>query len=474
MTLGGIRDNGALALLGQLVLPDGRRWGEVATDDQWQDAAAILDLDGTQTRHLLVRSRGRSKTTDVAGIAVAALLRQLTPDYPAYAVAGDRGQALRLRHAIQGFVRRTPALQDEIQVQSERAIAVRSDAELEVLAADGPGTWGVLGGFYVADELFNWPTTTNAQLVWDAIFSSLPKVPGCRLVAMSSAGDPAHWTKAIYDEAIDDPRWRVSHLRGPAPWQDPADLEEQRRRLRPSLFARLFDNEWTAAEDRLTTQADIAECATLDGPQPPRWGYRYVAGLDVGLKNDRTVACVVHAEPVVDRDPWGGQEQLGWRVVLDRMEVWQGSRQAPVQLNQVAQWLQQTALTYGCRVVFDPYQAVQLAQQLRHRGVVMEEFTFSSASVGQLASTMYSLLREHRIALPYGDTELLEELANVRLRETSPGVIRMDHDSGKHDDRAIALAMASHIALAGTRREQKSLTSPTPARRERWSTAKAR
>ena len=37
-----------------------------------------------------------------------------------------------------------------------------------------------------------------------------------------------------------------------------------------------------------------------------------------------------------------------------------------------------------------------------------------------------------------------DELANVRLRETSPGVLRMDHDSNRHDDRAISLALACH------------------------------
>jgi len=37
---------------------------------------------------------------------------------------------------------------------------------------------------------------------------------------------------------------------------------------------------------------------------------------------------------------------------------------------------------------------------------------------------------------------LLDELAHVRLRESSPGVYRLDHDSGRHDDRAVALALA--------------------------------
>ena len=58
-----------------------------------------------------------------------------------------------------------------------------------------------------------------------------------------------------------------------------------------------------------------------------------------------------------------------------------------------------------------------------------------------LASTTM-LLRDRRLWL-FDDSQLLDELGNVRLKETSPGVLRMDHDPDKHDDRAIALALAA-------------------------------
>ena len=95
------------------------------------------------------------------------------------------------------------------------------------------------------------------------------------------------------------------------------------------------------------------------------------------------------------------------------------------------------------KVMMNPWQAVALAQRLRTRRVRVEEFTFSSQSVGRLATTLHLLLRNGDLALP-DDPELLDELLNVQLRETSPGVYRMDHDPDKHDDRAIALALASH------------------------------
>jgi hypothetical protein len=51
-------------------------------------------------------------------------------------------------------------------------------------------------------------------------------------------------------------------------------------------------------------------------------------------------------------------------------------------------------------------------------------------------------LRGHLIDLP-DDPALRDELLTVRLRESSPNVMRVDHRSGRHDDRVIATAMAA-------------------------------
>ena len=83
-----------------------------------------------------------------------------------------------------------------------------------------------------------------------------------------------------------------------------------------------------------------------------------------------------------------------------------------------------------------------MAQRLKRNGIPVQEFTFSPASVGKLAVTLLQLIREHALALP-DDRDLLDELRNVRLRESSPGVLRLDHDRHRHDDRAVALALAA-------------------------------
>ncbi len=97
--------------------------------------------------------------------------------------------------------------------------------------------------------------------------------------------------------------------------------------------------------------------------------------------------------------------------------------------------------------------AIGLAQRLKRRRISVEDYTFSAPSVGRLATTVYLLLREHRLALPQ-DAQLLDEPANVRLRETSPGVYRMDHDPDKHDDQAIALALAANHLITRPEKRQ--------------------
>jgi hypothetical protein len=109
-----------------------------------------------------------------------------------------------------------------------------------------------------------------------------------------------------------------------------------------------------------------------------------------------------------------------------------------------------------------------LARNLRASGVSVDEFPFSQQSVGRIALTLYGLLRDGRIGLP-DDADLLDELAHVRLRESSPGVFRLDHDADRHDDRAVALALVAH-QLAGSPSGRASASGPpssAPIRRPR-------
>lgn len=425
-----------LDVLGALRLEDGRRWGEAATPEQIADARAVLDPEPEHRRHWLGRSRGYSKTTDAAGFSVAALAALIPAGERGFCVAADADQAALVVEAIAGFVQRTPGLAQAVEVEAWKVRFPDRGTVVEVLSSDAPSAWGRRGWWWVCDELTVWPETRSARRFFEAVSTSWPKVPASRVLIISTAGSPSHWSRRVYEAAQDDPAWRVSDVHGPPPWVDPAEIEAERARLPASSFARLWENRWVEAEDRLTTIDALRDAVTLDGEQEPTSKVRYVVSVDVGLKNDATAVAVCHRD--------------GERVVLDRMETWQGSRARPVSLEAVESWIVEASGRYNhAPVVADPYQAAQLIERLRRRGVRAREFVFSAQSVGRLAMGLYRRLRERTLAL-YDDEELLDELAHVRLRESSPGVYRLDHDSDRHDDRAVALALA--IEALGTSR----------------------
>jgi len=452
------------------VLEDGRRWGEVAVDWQVADALAILDPASPTPLHFITRPRGGSKTSDLAGASIAVLHEQLPPGAQAFGVAADRDQARLLVTEMAGFIRRTPGLSRAFTVETWRISANNGGASLVALAADGPSAYGLRPHWTVADEIGQWPSTPGARMVWEAVVSGVVKVPGGRFVVLTTAGAPEHWSHAIRDHAEASGRWRLHEVPGPLPWIDPAALEEQRGLLTESQYARLHLNQWTSGEDRLTNMDDLRACVLLDGPLDPVERHTYAIGLDLGLKRDASVLTVAHAEPVALMDGRRAQRQMvdllgrdldpqeaagvevtedtaRRRLVLDRQLVWRGSRATPVSLDEVEAAVSEAAKRYNdAPVVVDPWQAAQMAERLRNRGIRVVEFSFTAASVGRLAQRLYLLLRDRLLALP-DDEDLIAELAGVEMRETSPGVFRMDHSASGHDDRAISLALAAEHLL---------------------------
>jgi phage terminase large subunit-like protein len=415
-----------------LVLEDDRRWGDIAADFQLEDAAAIFSEDGARFQ-FLTRPRGGSKTTDVAAALLVWLATEAQPGERGYVVASDRDQAGLVVDSAAGIVDRTPALAAVITVESSRLVA-RSGATVTALASDSSSTWGLRPTFVVCDEVANWPTTRNARRVWSALISSTGKHPGCRLICLTSSGEPSHWSHKVLLDAKASPNWRVHEVPGPLPWVSKTWLAEQRTLLTDSDYARLHLNVWTQAEDRLVSEEDLRAASVLDGPQEPVPGVRYLLSLDLGITNDRSVAIVAH--------------NAQGTMVVDRIARWRGTRDKPVRLDDVEQWVLHASRNYNhAKVLADPYQAVGMCQRLRANGVNVTEFTFSAQSVGRIANALHLALRNRGIALP-DDPDLLNELGRVRLRETTPGVVRLSHDSGEHDDQAVACGMLCATFLA--------------------------
>ena len=260
---------------------------------------------------------------------------------------------------------------------------------------------------------------------------------------LTSAGEPSHWIYPVLLKARKDPEhWRVSETPGPLPWVNLADLEAQG--LRDSEFQMLHLNRWVQSEDRLVSAENLAAAAVLDGDQDPRPGISYRIGCDLGFVNDRSVVAVCH------REPTGPEPNAESRVVVDNLKVWRGTRLRPVQLSEVEDWLVLVAKLYNnARIHCDPSEARGLLQRLQARGVRAEAFLFTTQSVGRLGQALHLALKSGLLWIPR-DADLLEELGRVRLIPTGIGQARLDHDSGQHDDRGVAIGIATAILMEGS------------------------
>jgi hypothetical protein len=440
-------------LMSALVLDDeGTLWGDIATDWQKSDAESILRATDPDDVRLffLTRPRNGSKTTDLAGVLIVVMLTQAPRRSTSHAYARDQDQAGILLDEFRALAERT-GLIERFDFGSDRVTVKATRAVLRVESADAGSAYGRRPFFVVADELAQWPTTRQARTLWEAVTSGLVKRKDSRFVAMTSAGDPAHWSNLVIVGARESDQWRVSETPGPVPWVSEKDLAEQRRLLPASTFARLHLNIWSAGEDRLVTPADLAACVRHEGWLPYDGRHSYQLGLDLGWVNDATVISVCHAEP----------GDLGPVIVLDRMHVLQGTREHPVQLNDVKKLVEQTSRMFGWAPLrVDPREAVAMAQDLRDRGMRVDDRQLTVATVGQIGGALHLLLREHRVALPGDDPDLLDELASVRLEQTSLGGMRLNHDAGNHDDRAMSLGLAAVALLERATSDYGAVSSP--------------
>ncbi len=411
------------------------RWGECCTEEQWADAEAILTMDGPR-RHWLGRAKGYSKTRDVAALSLVALLTQFPAGAQGFVAAADADQVGLLRQSMMEFVNNTPELQGRVKIDA-RKVTTEHGAVLTVLAADSAGSHGLRPYWLVLDELANWPDTPRHRDFFEVLWAGLPKVPDSRGIVITTAGTPAHFSRRIYDTAETEPSWKLSDLHGPPPWVSSEEIAAEQKRMFPSVFGRLWMNEWLAPDDAIADPDDVDAACVLSGPIAPDETCTYTCSLDLGTRNDRTVAVIAHGERGDDAT----------RVIVDRMNVWTPSRGNPVSLDDVRLWLTEICKSYRAKLLYDPSQAYSLVEQIRKAGIRTEEFVFSSSSVGKLATAIMQALRGRTVLLP-DDEELRKELLAVGLRESSPNVMRIDTVGSGHDDRVIATAMAVYDLTA--------------------------
>jgi hypothetical protein len=205
----------------------------------------------------------------------------------AYVAAVDRDQAAIIADTIASFVRGSDLLRESLEVGRFRIVAPSTASVLEVLAADAASSWGLRPSLLVLDELSAWPR--QAEVFFQALFSSLGKVPGARCLVATTAGwDRRGLCWKLREQVQLDPAWVFSRRGQCAAWVLGEFLEQQRRILPRHIYQMLHENIWTQAGTAFLTWGEIDAVFRQPALDPGD----YFLGIDIGTSfgGDRNCA----------------------------------------------------------------------------------------------------------------------------------------------------------------------------------------
>ena len=431
------------------VMDDWQRDDFEAMDPAWT-SMVLLSEPTPKKRAWLERARGHSKTTDEA-IMIAWALMAARRSLKGYAAAADKDQAQLLRNAVAELLELNPWLSKILDVQNYRVVNRHTSSTLEILSSDAPTSYGLLPDFVIADEVTHW---RNRDL-FDSLFSSAAKRKRCVMVCISNAGFIDSWQFEVRENLRDNSHWHFNHLEGSvASWIDTDALDEQRLLLPPTAYSRLWENIWAAgagdAIDRELIDSSFQE--TLQPLTRAIEGHYFVAGVDLGVTRDASaivVLAVKHSDPY-DYD----SNQIG-RIRLCFSRAFRPTPGNKVNLQEIEDTLLSLHRRYRFKaVMYDPWQAVHLAQRLRMSRLPMEELTQSGNNLQAIASATIEAFNDRRLDL-YEDDDLRRDLYRLRIEERSYGFrLVSPRDSSGHGDVASAFtfALKKCTELAGKRK----------------------
>jgi phage terminase large subunit-like protein len=446
-----------------------------ALDSSWQRVAGVGA--GGHEGTWLERPRGHSKTSDLA-VQCAWVLAFAPQRVTGIAAAADKDQAQLLRNAIGRLVQLNGWLAKLIDVQAYKVVNKSTQSQLEIIAADVPGSYGALVDFIIADEVTHW----QKRELWDSLVSTAAKKSHSLLVVITNAGFRDSWQWAVREDIRQDADWHFNALDGPrASWITEKVLAKQERKLPSAVFRRYWLNQWSdGGGDALETD-DIAAAITLTGPLAyPEQGFAYVLGTDLGIRHDSSSVVMLgvhvgHVEEIVtEREhssslhramydaglTWQSPDEVEevihegtGRIKLCAVRTWKPPAGGRVSLAEVEAGIRELAERFNVAAIgIDPYQAEQMIQSLQRDGFPAEGVNFVAGNLQGMATETLDVFRNRRLDL-YNDADLIADLKALRVVEKSYG-FRLEsarranaEESGtRHADSATAFSIALLIA----------------------------
>jgi hypothetical protein len=396
----------------------------------------------------------KSGKTGFAAILVITILLLYGGRYAeAYCVANDFEQAQgRVFEMVRRIVEASPLLQREAKISSDRIVFPATGATVTALAADYASAAGGHPTISVFDELWGY-SSERARRLYDELVPVPTRQISCRLVVTHAGFEgEGQLLQELYARGLSQTQVGQSLYAGDgllmawhhepiAPWQDEKWLADMRRSLRPNQYLRMCENRFVTTESSFVDLAwwdaciDPAATPLVTNTLLPVW-----AAVDASVKRDSTGIAVVS----FDRERQ--------RVVLVWHRIFQPSTREPLDFETtIERTLRELMRRFAVRGVFyDPYQMAAVAQRLQAAGVPMREFPQTVGALTEIGTNLYDLIKGRSLVV-YPDADMRLAISRAIAVETGRGW-RISKEKQSHKiDVVVALAMAAHAAIQGSR-----------------------
>jgi phage terminase large subunit-like protein len=389
------------------------------------------------------------KTTFAAIIIIIMILLFGGAYGEAFALANDQEQARgRVFEMIRRIIEASPLLKREAKLTECRVTFPAFNATITAIASDAASAAGANPTISCFDELWAFSSERSRRL-WDEMVPPPTRKVACRLtVTYAGFEGESLLLQDLYKRGLQQPQMGEDLYAGDgllmfwshkpvAPWQDERWLQEMRRSLRPSAYARMITNEFASAESQFVSLDSWDACVlpTLVPLHEDKRMHIWV-GVDVSVKRDATALVAVSCDRTT-------------KVVrLVTHKVFTPTPGDPVDFDAV----EATLLEWGerfvlRRVLFDPYQMQASAQRLEAH-IKIEEYPQTLANLTQATSNLLDLINQRQLVL-YPDAAMRLAVSRAIITESSRGS-KLDKLKQQHKiDVVVALSMACLAAVRG-------------------------
>lgn len=378
--------------------------------------------------------RGHSKTS-ILGIVINWLLTYAKYWVNIYAAAADERQAHILLERAQQEAQHNLWLKDKIYFKSKEALS--ANGRLTVLSSDAPTSSGLLGDLFIVDEI----TWHKDRSLFDMLYSGRNKRTTAGFIIISNAGIVNSWQHQLLESCKTDKSWYVHEVPAfSASFLDQERIKNDKRILPASFFKRVHQNLWVAAgeDNQFVTRLQCEKCCTGQRIEANKYA-QHVLSIDYASTTDRTALCVMH----MDKQ----------QIILDKLDVWQGSREHHVSIERVEEWIAEQLRNFAVsHIVLDAFQLESVAQKYE-KIVSLERVNFGGNTYQKISENLRSLILNQRLViypqagqlvLPNGKLEdLIDELEALIIIEKGNIGWRFEHLDGFHDDRGVVVGMCS-------------------------------